>query len=87
MSTVKQSLKVTAYLLRCWMEGSAWRYSLEEVGTGKKHGFATLDEFVSFMLVRSMQPDEREKLGVDIDPKESEPNPSMVTNSSSRDER
>ena len=69
------------------MEGSVWRYSLEEVGTGKKHGFATLDEFVSFMLVRSMQPDEREKPGVDSGPKESTPNPSVVTSSSSCDER
>ena len=69
------------------MEGAAWRYSLEEVGTGKRHGFATLDEFVSFMLIRSMQPNARETLGVDIDPNESEPNPGVVTNSSSRDER
>ena len=87
MPTVRPSAKVTAYLLRCWMEGSAWRYSLEEVGTGKKHGFATLDEFVSFMLVRSTQPDERENPGVDIDPKESEPNPGRITNSSLRDKR
>ena len=60
MSTVKRPAKAMAYLLRCWMEGSAWRYSLEEVGTGMKHGFATLDEFVSFMLVMAVQPEERE---------------------------
>ena len=69
------------------MEGSAWRYSLEEVGTGERHGFATLDEFVSFMLVRSTQPDDREKPVVNIDPKMSEPKTSVETDSSSLDER
>jgi hypothetical protein len=39
-----------AYLLRCWSEGTTWRYSLEEIGNGKRHGFASLDEFVSFLL-------------------------------------
>ena len=87
MSIARQNAKVTAYLLRCWMEGPVWRYSLEEVGTGKKHGFATLDEFISFMLVRSTQPDEREEPGVDVDPKESEPRAGMVAKSSSCDER
>jgi hypothetical protein len=56
MSTTKQPSPYTAYLLRCWLEGSAWRYSLEEVGSGKRHGFATLDEFVSFMLTKSILP-------------------------------
>ena len=65
MLPAERTKQVTAYLLRCWMEGSSWRYSLEEVGTGKRHGFATLDEFVSFMLVRSIQPDEGEEPGVD----------------------
>ena len=86
MSAVRQSPKVVAYLLRCWMEGSAWRYSLEEVGTGKRHGFATLDEFVSFMLVRSMQPEEGENPGVVVDPKESEHKASMGAKSSSLNE-
>ncbi|HSG17226.1 MAG TPA: hypothetical protein VLE70_13010 [Anaerolineae bacterium] len=57
MSTARQTAKVSAYLLRCWAEGSKWRYSLEEVSTGKRHGFATLDEFVSFLLVMAVQPE------------------------------
>ena len=69
------------------MEGSAWRYSLEEVGTGERHGFATLDEFVSFMLVRSVQPGEKEKSVVEIDPKENEPKAGMGANLSACDER
>jgi hypothetical protein len=36
--------------MRCWLDGATWRYSLEEVGSGKRHGFATLDELVAFML-------------------------------------
>jgi hypothetical protein len=87
MSTVRQPAIVTAYLLRCWMEGSVWRYSLEEVGTEKRHGFATLDEFVSFMLVRSMQPDDREYPGDEVGLAEREPNSGAVANSSSCDER
>ena len=60
MSTARQPSTYTAYLLRCWLEGSSWRYSLEEVGTGNRYNFATLDEFVSFLLARSMQPDQIE---------------------------
>ena len=43
----------STYILRCWQEGSCWRYSLEEVGGGVRHGFASLDEFVAFMLARA----------------------------------
>ena len=53
-------LTYTAYILRCWLEGTIWRYSLEEIDTGKRHGFATLDEFISFMLARATGPEERE---------------------------
>ena len=42
----------TAYILRSWLEGSAWRYSLEEMGSAERHGFAGLDDFVAFMLAR-----------------------------------
>jgi hypothetical protein len=47
----------TTYVLRCWREGSNWRYSLEEVGSGERQGFASLDEFVAFLLARSAPPD------------------------------
>jgi len=73
MSTAKQPSPYTAYLLRCWLEGSSWRYSLEEVGTGKCYNFATLDEFVSFMLARSMQPDQTDQIeepDVNVNPPE-----------------
>lgn len=52
MSTEKRTWTYTAYILRCWLERSAWRYSLEEIGAGRRHGFATLDEFFSFLLAR-----------------------------------
>jgi hypothetical protein len=42
----------TTYILRCWQEGSSWRYSLEEVGGGERHGFASLDELIAFLLAR-----------------------------------
>ena len=48
----------TTYILRCWQEGSNWRYSLEEVGGGERYGFASLDEFVAFMLARATTPAE-----------------------------
>ena len=67
MSISKQPSPYTAYLLRCWLEGSTWRYSLEEVGTGKRHGFATLDELVSFLLAQSMQPGASQKHVHDAD--------------------
>lgn len=42
-----------AFLLRCWLDGTIWRYSLEEVGSGKRYGFATLDELIVFLLAVS----------------------------------
>ena len=68
MSSSSQPSTYTAYLLRCWQEGVSWRYSLEEIGSGKRHGFASLDEFVSFLLAMSMQPETSEKFRDDVDP-------------------
>jgi hypothetical protein len=68
MSSSRQPSNYIAYLLRCWQEGDSWRYSLEEIGTDKRHGFATLDEFVSFLLALSNQPKKSEKLEDDVDP-------------------
>ncbi len=88
MSTVRQPGKYTAYLLRCWLEGSTWRYSLEEIGTGRRHGFATLDEFVSFLLARSMQPDNGANTpDAEVDLKETKHKANMDTKSSSSVER
>ena len=61
MSIVGQPTTYTAFMLRCWMDGSKWRYSLEQVGTGRRQGFATLDEFVSFLVAMSTLPDEGEQ--------------------------
>jgi hypothetical protein len=61
MSPVNQPPTYTAYLLRCWREGSSFRYSLEEIGGGKRRGFASLDEFVAFLLARSEQQVEPQK--------------------------
>lgn len=57
MSIAREPSTYTTYILRCWQEGAAWRYSLEEVGSGKRHGFASLDEFVAFMLARATPPE------------------------------
>lgn len=57
MTIVHRPPAYTAYLLRCWLEGTTWRYSLEEVGAGKRQGFATLDELVAFLLAMSLRKD------------------------------
>ena len=54
MTDVKPPSTYKAYVLRCWLNGNDWRYSLEEVGSGTRHGFATLDELVLFLLVQSL---------------------------------
>ena len=56
MSTAREPSPYTSYILRTWQEGSTWRYSLEEVGGGKRHGFASLDELVAFLLARAVLP-------------------------------
>ena len=61
MSSANQPSNYTAYLLRCWQEGSSFRYSLEEVGSDKRHCFASLDEFVAFLLAQSEQRVEQQK--------------------------
>jgi len=61
MSTVRTPATYTTYILRCWQEGANWRYSLEEIGSGKRQGFAGLDDFVAFLLARTGQPDLSDK--------------------------
>ena len=53
MSSTSQLSTYTAYLLRCWLDGAMWRYSIEEIGVGQRQGFATLDELVAFLLSRT----------------------------------
>ena len=54
MADVKSPSTYKAFLLRCWLDGQAWRYSLEEVGSSMRQGFATLDELVLFLLILSL---------------------------------
>jgi hypothetical protein len=37
------------YLLRLWRADLAWRASLEEPGSGRRHGFADLDSLLAFL--------------------------------------
>ena len=39
-----------AYLLRCWQESDQWHYSLEKVGNGRRHGFASTAELPHFCI-------------------------------------
>jgi hypothetical protein len=53
-----------AHLLRYWREHqspSAWRFSLEDVRTGERRGFADLDALIAFLhaeITRSSTPKE-----------------------------
>ena len=38
-----------AFLLRCWCEAGQWRYSLEQVGNGRRLGFASLIDLATFL--------------------------------------
>lgn len=58
MSTIERSPAYTAYLLRCWLDGENWRYSLEKVGSSRRQGFATLDELVAFLVTISIAKNE-----------------------------
>ena len=88
MSTVGQPTTYTAYLLRCWLDGSKWRYSLEQVGSGKRQGFATLDEFVTFLVAMSTLPSEGKQVaGVEGNPTKAKNEASAGARSSSNDER
>jgi hypothetical protein len=35
-----------AYLLRCWQDGRAWRFSLEPIGEGQRQGFEQIDDLL-----------------------------------------
>ncbi len=58
MTKTRDSATYTAYLMRRWLEGASWRYSLQEVGSRQCRGFATLDELVSFLVALSTVPGE-----------------------------
>lgn len=63
-----QEPRYCSYLLRCWEERPAnegqlnvWRYSLEEPGTGRRHGFASLVALVGFLEGRALSQNTGEK--------------------------
>lgn len=49
MSPSGHESEYTAYLLRCWRDGMVWRYSLERIDGGKRHGFADLEGLIAFL--------------------------------------
>jgi len=39
-----------AYLIRCWQEGTAWRFSLEGIGAEhQRRGFSRLEDLAAFI--------------------------------------
>jgi hypothetical protein len=55
----KERRPYMAYLLRVWQvqgkEGSSWRASVEEVHTGERRGFASLEELFDFVREQTGQ--------------------------------
>jgi len=56
MHTPRTPHRYHAYLLRCWEErtGSSsdavtWRFLVEEVGKGERHGFISLEDVYTFL--------------------------------------
>jgi hypothetical protein len=54
MLTLNKPGRYVAYLLRCWVEQRedaaappAWRFSLEDPHTGRRRGFASLEQLVA----------------------------------------
>jgi len=53
-----------AYLLRCWRDGSAWRFSLEPVrAEPQRRGLRDLDELLAFLRAELKQKGEEDGKG------------------------
>ena len=56
--------RYVAYLLRLWQvtsdDGAAWRASLQDVRTGERLGFATVERLVAFLTEQTGGADRRE---------------------------
>ena len=39
-----------AYMLRMWLAGDAWQASLQEVRTGRRIGFSSLEALFTFLM-------------------------------------
>jgi hypothetical protein len=47
-----------AYLIRCWRDGMAWRFSLESVGaSGARRGFSRLEDLIAHVQADLTLPD------------------------------
>ncbi|MCP4426288.1 MAG: hypothetical protein GY803_17490 [Chloroflexi bacterium] len=66
---VEQENPHLSYLLRLWSvqnnEGRRWRYSLENVQTGERHGFASLETLCAF-LGEETSPESEDELADDV---------------------
>jgi len=49
MAQLVQELGYKAYILRIWKESKQWRFSLEPIGSGRRQGFAHIDQIVEFL--------------------------------------
>jgi len=38
-----------AYILRIWKESGQWRFSIEPVGSGRRQGFAGIEQLAAFL--------------------------------------
>lgn len=57
------TLRYTSYILRCWEEvaqtpqqPALWRFSLEDVQTGVRHGFSDLAALMTFLHAQAAAP-------------------------------
>jgi hypothetical protein len=59
--------RVCSYLLRCWEERGdhprPWRFSLEDIHSGERHGFASLALLVGFIETDVMRSGSDHTLG------------------------
>lgn len=44
-----QEPEYQAYLLRIWKDSGQWRFSIEAVDTGRRQGFAGIEQLVAFL--------------------------------------
>ncbi len=47
-----------SYLLRLWLvdgDGPVWRASLEDPTTAERHGFATVEKLIAFLLAETKE--------------------------------
>ena len=46
----ERDVRYRAFLLRCWQEGEAWRYSVESAGdAGERWGFGSLEALLGWL--------------------------------------